>query len=235
MRRLLVALVVIISSSARADLRLKVRSTPFFDIDLTLGETHKDFSSGESPKEQIFYLPTAKIANGSTLQICYTAKKHKGVPNAKNLALVHLDYLGKGLIVQNLRSVSPTANDYSAGKKSCDRYHFRQDSEAGVDAFEITAIEEPNTILPHNPKVFEPIAPPASADTKKWKTGDEVSEDDIHAAEAMVDMMSIHQTTGGECKKGSKVVNCAEAIPQMKAGLEEMKKTRRVPASLSED
>ncbi len=233
MVRLLLALTVLMISDSHADLRMKVRSTPYFDVDVTLGQTHKEFSTNESPVEQIVYLSTQSVKDDSILQICYTARNKKGSPNAKNLGIVHLDYLGKGMVVQNLRSVSPTANDFSPGKKTCEKYSFKMDNEAGVDAFEIAAIEESKIETPK----LEPFVPPAPpvAETKKWKTGDTVTDDDIQTAEAMVDMMGILESTGGECKKGSKVVNCKETIPQMKAGLEEMKKTRRVPASLSED
>lgn len=233
MGRLLLAFAIIMTADSHADLRMKVRSTPYFDIDVTLGETHKEFTSNESPKEQIVYLNTGRVSDGAVLQICYTARNKKGSPNAKNLGLVHLDYMGKGAEVQNLRSVSPTANDFSPGKKSCEKYSFKGFSEAGVDAYEIAAIEEPKTEVPK----IEPFTPPVAEanEVKKWKTGDAVTDDDIQTAEAMVDMMGILESTGGECKKGTKVVNCKETIPQMKAGLDEMKKTRRVPASLSED
>lgn len=231
MARLLLALSILMMSDSHADLRMKVRSTPFFDVDVTLGQTHKEFSTDESPKEQIVYLSTQYVKEDSILQICYTARNKKGSPNAKNLGLVHLDYLGKGMTVQNLRSVSPTANDFSPGKKTCEKYSFKMENEAGVDAFEIAAIEDSKVEVPK----LEPFVTKEEPTPKKWKTGETVTDDDIQTAEAMVDMMGILESTGGECKKGNKVVNCKEAIPEMKAGLEEMKKTRRVPASLSED
>ncbi|OQW50347.1 MAG: hypothetical protein A4S09_00700 [Proteobacteria bacterium SG_bin7] len=236
MSRLFLALAVLLISDSRADLRMKVRSTPYFDIDVTLGQNRKEFSTNESPKEQIVYLGTNNVHEGSVLQICYTARNKKGLPNAKNLGLVHLDYLGKGMVVQNLRSVSPTANDFSPGKKSCEKYSFKMDNEAGVDAFEIATIEDQKEEVKLDSKPEPVVAPVAETkETKKWKTGDEVTDDDIQTAEAMVDMMGILESTGGECKRGNKVVDCKKTIPQMRAGLKEMKETRRVPASLSED
>ncbi len=216
MIRLLVILILIFHTheSARADLRVKVRSTPFYDVEIKLGENQKNFVGNEATSEHIVYLSTNRISENEIFEICYKARQQTAQPNAKNLALVQMDYLGRGQEVQNIRSLSPTGDDFVAGKRSCEKYSFKLINDAGVDTYEITAIEE-TTPAPNLAQVFEPIqAPP---------------EDEISANEARLEMLKLLEKDSKECKDGDQVVNCAEAIAKIETEIETMK--ARVPAS----
>ncbi len=214
MGRLFFAITILMAThpSAFADLRVKVRSTPYYDVELTLGNNQRQFTSGDAPKEQIVYLSTEKINETETFQICYMAKSQKNQPNAKNLGFVHMDFLAKGQVPQTIRSISPTGNEFSAGKRTCEKFSFKMINDAGVDVFEIAAMEDAPTPNPGAAKVFEPIEVP--------------KEDEIAAAEARAEMMVILEKSGKECKDGDKVIDCSQAKAAMEAEVNKLKQAQ---------
>lgn len=153
---IVVMLICTFSLSAKADVRLKVRSTPFFDVRISLDDTKKEFSSPEVSREEILSLPTKQNQEEMFFQICYAAKKQKGVPNAKNVGYVHFDYFGKSQKPQRLRSISPDGATYSPGVETCEMYSLKVKNALGVEEFEIITLQEQEpTLVPQETKVAE--------------------------------------------------------------------------------